>query len=72
LAADVVGDASRRGADESLAANRSVAARAGYSPRPTIDVAAFSSWLAARAINQQSKKLDVLEGREPAPPLSGR
>jgi hypothetical protein len=29
------------------------------------DVTAFTSWLAVRAIEQQSKKLDVLEGREP-------
>jgi uncharacterized protein involved in outer membrane biogenesis len=41
-------------------------------PRRTIDVAAFSSWLAARAIDEQSKKLDMLEGREPAAPLLGR
>jgi hypothetical protein len=41
-------------------------------PRRTIDVAAFTSWLAARAINQQSNKLDVLEGREPAAPLPDR
>jgi hypothetical protein len=36
------------------------------------DVTAFTSWLAARAIEQQSKKLDVLEGREPAAPMPGR
>jgi hypothetical protein len=31
-------------------------------PRPTIDVAAFSSWLAARAINQQSKEAGRVGG----------
>jgi hypothetical protein len=39
-------------------------------PKRSIDVAAFASWLALRAVEQQSKKLDVLEGREsfvPAP-----
>ncbi len=36
-------------------------------PKRTIDVAALASWLALRAVEQQSKKLDVLEGREPAP-----
>ena len=36
-------------------------------PRRTIDVAALASWLALRAVEQQSKKLDVLEGREPPP-----
>ena len=41
-------------------------------PRRTIDVAAFTSWLAVRAIDQQSKKLDVLESREPAAPIPGR
>jgi len=41
-------------------------------PRRTVDVTAFTSWLAVRAIEQQSKKLDVLEGREPAPALPGR
>jgi uncharacterized protein involved in outer membrane biogenesis len=40
--------------------------------RRTIDVAAFTSWLAVRAIDQQSKKLDALEGREPAAPMPGR
>jgi large subunit ribosomal protein L24 len=34
-------------------------------PKRSIDVAALSSWLALRAVEQQSKKLDVLEGREP-------
>jgi hypothetical protein len=41
-------------------------------PRRTTDVAAFTSWLAVRAIEQQSKKLDVLEGREPAESMPGR
>jgi large subunit ribosomal protein L24 len=36
------------------------------SPRRTIDVSAFTSWLALRAVEQQSKKLDVLEGGEAA------
>ena len=35
------------------------------SPKRTIDVSAFTNWLALRAIEQQSKKLEVLEGREP-------
>jgi large subunit ribosomal protein L24 len=44
----------------------------------TLDVAALSSWLALRAVEQQSQKLDVLEGRAPAasavvsPPPSDR
>jgi large subunit ribosomal protein L24 len=37
-------------------------------PKRTIDVAALTSWLALRAVEQQSKKLDVLEGRAPVPP----
>jgi large subunit ribosomal protein L24 len=37
-------------------------------PKRSIDVAAFASWLALRAVEQQSKKLDVLEGRAIAPP----
>jgi len=37
-------------------------------PKRTIDVAALASWLALRAVEQQSKKLDVLEGRAPMPP----
>jgi uncharacterized protein involved in outer membrane biogenesis len=37
-------------------------------PKRSIDVAAFASWLALRAVEQQSKKLDVLEGREPSVP----
>jgi large subunit ribosomal protein L24 len=36
-------------------------------PKRTIDVAALASWLALRAVEQQSKKLDVLEGRAPVP-----
>ena len=36
-------------------------------PKRSIDVMALTSWLALRAVEQQSKKLDVLEGREPAP-----
>jgi large subunit ribosomal protein L24 len=43
-------------------------------PTRSIDLAAFASWLALRAVEQQSKKLDVLEGREssavPLPPDS--
>ncbi|HEY6995689.1 MAG TPA: AsmA family protein [Xanthobacteraceae bacterium] len=34
-------------------------------PRRSIDVAALASWLALRAVEQQSKKLEVLEGRDP-------
>jgi uncharacterized protein involved in outer membrane biogenesis len=37
-------------------------------PRRTIDAAALANWLALRAVEQQSKKLDALEGREPSPP----
>ena len=36
-------------------------------PKRTIDVAALTSWLALRAVEQQSKKLDMLEGRAPVP-----
>ncbi len=36
-------------------------------PKRTIDATAFASWLALRAVEQQSKKLEVLEGREVAP-----
>ncbi|HKA80032.1 MAG TPA: AsmA family protein [Xanthobacteraceae bacterium] len=36
-------------------------------PRRSIDVAALTSWLALRAVEQQSKKLDLLEGREQPP-----
>ena len=35
-------------------------------PQRTIDVAALSSWLALRSVEQQSKKLEVLEGRASA------
>jgi uncharacterized protein involved in outer membrane biogenesis len=35
-------------------------------PRRSIDVGALASWLALRAVEQQSKRLDVLEGRDPA------
>ena len=35
-------------------------------PKRSIDVAALASWLALRAVEQQSKRLDVLEGRDPA------
>jgi large subunit ribosomal protein L24 len=34
-------------------------------PKRTIDVAGLSSWLALRSVEQQSKKLDALEGRAP-------
>jgi len=30
-------------------------------PKPTLDVAAFSNWLALRAVEQQSKRIDALE-----------
>jgi large subunit ribosomal protein L24 len=39
-------------------------------PKRNIDVAALATWLALRAVEQQSKKLDLLEGREPAPALA--
>jgi hypothetical protein len=35
-------------------------------PKRSLDVTALASWLALRAVEQQAKKLDVLEGREPA------
>ena len=35
-------------------------------PKRSIDVTALASWLALRAVEQQSKKLDVLESRDPA------
>jgi hypothetical protein len=35
-------------------------------PTRMMDVAALANWLALRSIEQQSKKIDVLEGREPA------
>jgi uncharacterized protein involved in outer membrane biogenesis len=40
-------------------------------PKRSIDVTTFASWLALRAVEQQSKKLDVLEGREPSVPVAG-
>jgi large subunit ribosomal protein L24 len=41
-------------------------------PRRAVDVSAFASWLALRAVEQQSKKLEVLEGRASAsPPAPG-
>jgi hypothetical protein len=39
-------------------------------PKRSIDVAALSSWLALRAVEQQSKKLEALEGRAPATPAA--
>jgi large subunit ribosomal protein L24 len=36
------------------------------SVRRRIDVTAFANWLALRAVEEQSKKLHTLEGREPA------
>jgi large subunit ribosomal protein L24 len=38
-------------------------------PKRTIDVAALASWLALRAVEQQTKKLDALEGLGPPPGL---
>ncbi len=35
-------------------------------PRRTLEVGAFVDWMAMRALEQQSKKLDMLEAREPA------
>ena len=40
-------------------------------PKRALDVAAFASWLALRAVDQQSKKLDVWRGVCPSAPLSG-
>src|SRR5262249_60746323 len=41
-------------------------------PRRIVDVGAFASWLALRAVEQQSKKLEALEGRaSPSPPSPG-
>jgi large subunit ribosomal protein L24 len=37
-------------------------------PKRTIDAASLASWLALRAVEQQSKKLDALEGQGHAPP----
>src|SRR5262249_37589071 len=40
-------------------------------PRRTLDVASLSSWLALRAVEQQSKRIDALEsGRHIAPPVN--
>ncbi|HEY1364597.1 MAG TPA: AsmA-like C-terminal region-containing protein [Xanthobacteraceae bacterium] len=39
-------------------------------PKRTVDVAALASWLALRAVEQQSSKLDVLEGRQPPAPVA--
>ena len=35
----------------------------------TVDVASLSSWLAVRAIDRETKRLDLLERSEPPPPL---
>jgi large subunit ribosomal protein L24 len=40
------------------------------SPKRSIDISVFASWLALRAVDQQAKKLDVLEGREPSVPAA--
>ena len=37
-------------------------------PLRSIDVAAFAGWLALRAVDQQTKKIDLLEGREASVP----
>jgi large subunit ribosomal protein L24 len=39
-------------------------------PKRSIDVTAFASWLALRAVEQQSKKLDALEGRQSSVPVT--
>jgi len=39
-------------------------------PKRSIDISAFASWLALRAVDQQAKKLDVLEGREASVPAT--
>ena len=39
-------------------------------PKRTIDVASLTSWLALRAVEQQSKKLDLLEGRASPPQIA--
>jgi large subunit ribosomal protein L24 len=36
----------------------------------TVDVAALSSWLAVRAIDRETRRLDAIERGEPPPPLS--
>jgi uncharacterized protein involved in outer membrane biogenesis len=40
-------------------------------PKRSIDVTTFASWLALRAVEQQSKKLDVLEGRQSSASVPG-
>jgi AsmA-like C-terminal region len=40
-------------------------------PKRSIDVTTFASWLALRAVEQQSKKLDVLERRESSVSVTG-
>jgi large subunit ribosomal protein L24 len=40
-------------------------------PQRTVDVGALSSWLALHSVEQQSKKLDVLEGRASTSPAAG-
>jgi large subunit ribosomal protein L24 len=40
------------------------------SPTRSIDISVFASWLALRAVDQQAKKLDVLEGREASVPAA--
>jgi hypothetical protein len=40
-------------------------------PLRTMDVAALANWLALRSIEQQSRKLDILEGRAPVTPSLG-
>jgi large subunit ribosomal protein L24 len=37
--------------------------------RRRIDVTSFANWLALRAVEEQSKKLETIEGREPASAL---
>ncbi|MFL6798224.1 MAG: AsmA family protein [Xanthobacteraceae bacterium] len=39
-------------------------------PKRTIDVAALTTWLALRAVEQQAQKLEQLEGREPSSSIS--
>jgi hypothetical protein len=41
-------------------------------PKRSIDVAALSTWLALRAVEQQSKKLEALEGRAASPNAAPR
>jgi large subunit ribosomal protein L24 len=42
------------------------------SVKRSIDVTGFANWLALRAVEEQSKKLEVLEGREPASAVPAR